>query len=984
MTLSARRLAEIVFELISRPGHEKIRALMYEILVYGLGATSSEIQFERPLPEVRGRLDALLGKTVFEFKRDLRRERPSAEEELGRYLPQRERETGERYIGIATDGAEFRPYETTDGALAPLPVYRPSVDDPGALLVWLDAAVSLQPDLYPVPSVVRIEIGRESLAYRRAIAALGKLWNEVGDRPEVRLKRMLWAEFLSIAYGNHVDADALFLQHTYLTMVAKTIATRVLGVPLPDPRDLLAGRPFQEAGISGAVEADFFDWVLDAPEGPDLVARVSRQVARFRLDGVEHDVLKDLYEGLVDPAERHDLGEYYTPAWLATRICARAIDRPLEQRVLDPACGSGTFLFEAVRRCLRAADEALMAPAEALQCCLEHVIGIDVHPMAVLVARVSYLLALGDEYLQSRDRPIALPVYLGDSLQWNTRRMLAHLDLVIRVPDGPDLYFPESLAEDPRRFDDTVQVMMEFGGQNAPDDAFRAWLDREGVAVGADLDILVATYGHLRDLRQEGRNHVWGYIARNLSRPVWLSSGRQRVDVIVGNPPWVPYRAMTPAVRATFQRECRRRGLWSGGRLATHQDMSAYFFARCAELYLRHGGRIAFVMPYGVLNRAQYAGLRSGRFAAAEVRFSEAWAFDERVQPLFPLPSAALFAERSRAGELPDEIEAWSGQLPRRDAGDDEAVLHLQMRRAPWPGRDRGSNVSPYGRQFKQGATMVPRRLSVVATVESGRLGSNRALPLVESRPGKLDKAPWSHLPLLRQPVEAEFLRPLYLGESVAPYRVLGATLAVVPWDAGRGELLDAAAAMDRGFPALAQWLEKGETLWEEHGRSTLSLLRRWDFMDALNVQMPPAPVRVVYAKAGQALAATIIEDRRAVIDHKLYWAAFRRHSEALYVCALLNSEAVRLRIADLQSRGRWGARDLDKLIFELPIPRFDPRCRLHMDLMRGALEAERIAGTFILPEGIHFITARRLIRRALADSGVSALIDRLVCRLLG
>jgi hypothetical protein len=74
MSLSPRRLAEIVFELVSRPGHEKIRALMYEILVYGLGAASTDIQFERPLPEVRGRLDALLGQTVFEFKRDLRRE----------------------------------------------------------------------------------------------------------------------------------------------------------------------------------------------------------------------------------------------------------------------------------------------------------------------------------------------------------------------------------------------------------------------------------------------------------------------------------------------------------------------------------------------------------------------------------------------------------------------------------------------------------------------------------------------------------------------------------------------------------------------------------------------------------------------------------------------------------------------------------------------------------------------------------------------
>lgn len=983
MPLSPRRLTEIVFELVSRPGHEKIRALMYEMLVYGLGATSTDIQFERHMPEVRGRLDALLGQTVFEFKRDLRRERATAEEELGRYLPQRERETGERFIGIVTDGAEFVPYETTRTGLRALPAYRPSTDDPGALLLWLDAAVSLQPDLYPAPSVVSVEIGRYSLAYRRAIGRLAEMWDTVARRPEVELKRMLWADFLTVAYGGSVDADELFLQHTYLTIVAKTIATRTLGIPLPEPHDLLFGRPFHQAGIAGAVEADFFDWVLDAPGGADLVARVSRQVARFRLDGVEHDILKDLYESLIDPDERHDLGEYYTPEWLADRICGQAVQRPLSQRVLDPACGSGTFLFHAVRRCLAAADEARLSAAEALRLCLDRVVGFDVHPVAVLVSRVSYLLAIGEERLAERDQAISLPVYLGDALQWNTRQMFAHMDVVIRVPDGPDLYFPERLAEEPARFDDTVQLMLDLSDQDAGDEAFHAWLRREGFLSDADMEILVATYGHLRTLRQAGRNHVWGYIARNLSRPVWLSSGQQRADVVVGNPPWLPYRYMTAPVKAKFQRECRRRGLWGGGHMATHHDMSAYFFARCAELYLKPEGTIAFVMPYGALNRTQYARLRSGSFGASEVRFTDAWAFDETVQPLFPLPSSVLFARRSRAGPLPEETLVWAGHLPRRDAGPDEAETALTHRRAPWPGRDRAMERSPYARQFRQGATMVPRRLCTIEPVETGRLGANRAFPLVASRAGKLDKKPWSTVPPLRQPIEADFIRPLFLGESVAPYRILGPVLAVIPWDSASGDLLDAESASERGFPGLANWMETAESLWRQHGRSNMSIVKRWNFVDSLAKQLPPAPVRVAYAKSGQALAAAIVEDRRSVIDHKLYWAPFRRYSEAMYVTGLLNSETVRARIVDLQSKGRWGARDVDKLAFELPIPRFDSRNGLHLELMRAALEAERIANAVDLPREIHFITARRMVRRALVEAGIAGTIDALVARLL-
>ena len=35
-------------------------------------------------------------------------------------------------------------------------------------------------------------------------------------------------------------------------------------------------------------------------------------------------MLKALYESLIDPAQRHDLGESYTPDWLAAKVVARA------------------------------------------------------------------------------------------------------------------------------------------------------------------------------------------------------------------------------------------------------------------------------------------------------------------------------------------------------------------------------------------------------------------------------------------------------------------------------------------------------------------------------------------------------------------------------------------------------------------------------------------------------------------------------------
>ena len=250
------------------------------------------MDFERPAPEVHGRIDALLGRTVFEFKSDLRRETGDAEEELARYLGEREAQTGERFVGIATDGASFVPYELRRGRLRRLPHFTTSTAAPRDVLDWLDAAVAVAADLLPTPEAVARELGRGSLAWQVAREELATIWTEVGEHPDVRLKRGLWSQLLERVYGASVDSDDLFFQHTYLTVVAKTMATHVLGIAMPDPDDLLAGRAFQDAGIGGVVEGDFFDWPLAAERGPELVRRIALQAARFRLRDVQTDVLK--------------------------------------------------------------------------------------------------------------------------------------------------------------------------------------------------------------------------------------------------------------------------------------------------------------------------------------------------------------------------------------------------------------------------------------------------------------------------------------------------------------------------------------------------------------------------------------------------------------------------------------------------------------------------------------------------------------------
>ena len=84
-----------------------------------------------------------------------------------------------------------------------------------------------------------------------------------------------------------------------------------------------------------------------------------------------------------------------------------------------------------------------------------------------------------------------------------------------------------------------------------------------------------------------------------------------------------------------------------------------------------------------------------------------------------------------------------------------------------------------------------------------------------------------------------------------------------------------------------------------------------------------------------------------------------------------------------MQSRGQWGARHFDKVMFNLPIPHFDPSQSLHNELAGAAAEAEQIASAVELPETVKFQRARKLIRDALTDSGVAPRIDELVAQLL-
>ncbi len=977
-----------------RGRHEALRVLVAELLRQGFGAEFDELEHERYLIDNSGRVDVVWGATIVELKSDLRREAADVLARMPDYLADAAGRgaAGRVPVGVATDGATFLAYTLADGALVEIGRYEVEVEHPDRLLSWLDPLLAPVPEVMPTSIAIALAFGRYSLAFGHAHTELSRLWSEIGDHPEVRLKRNLWDGLLRQVYGDDVGSDALFLQHTYLTILVKAIAARVLDLAIDDPAEMLSGRLLADEGIVGAVEADFFDWPLLAHGGDSLVRSVAAGTGRFRLRDVDVDVLKSLYESLIDPDERHDLGEYYTPDWLAARVVEAAIPRPLEQRVLDPSCGSGTFLFHALRRVIAAGREAGLPPAEIVATCAERVFGIDVHPVAVALARVTWLLALGD-LVQDRPPTLSVPVYMGDSMQWSLRPLGATAEVLVDVPpNDPPLRIPAGLASDQNLFERALDELNRGLASLAEPEAIRAAISRAG-ATAEDAAMLARTFAQLKQLYLDGRNHIWTFILRNLLRPVWLSHPDHRADVLIGNPPWIVYRHLSAEMKDRLREALQSYNLWVGGSLATHQDMFALFWARGAERYLRDGGTLALVLPYAALNAPVFAAMRDGSMERVRVAITGGWGL-ERVWPIFGAQSGSsttstcvLFGQRDGAGRPPAEIDRWVGVLPGRDASEAEAAEVLEHMRAPWPRPRTLIAASPYRSRFRQGAMLIPRRFFLVEHATSGRLPSRREAPRLRGRVGSLDKRPWTEVDPPEGPVERAFVRQVALGESVAPYRLLDLATGVVPMR--NGAILTSASADAHGHRALAAWLRDAEAKWNEHsnkaadGLPRVSLSQSLNHLQKLSMQAGRAPLRILYTKAGTRLSACWLADEDVVVDHMAYWSVANSIEEAAYVTAVVNTSVVLDRVRSLQPVGQRDPRHFDNLVWTLPIPEFDANEAVHADLAAAALHAAEVASRVEWPDDAHFTTKRRLIRHALEADGVAQTIERLVDALL-
>ena len=951
----------------------------------------------------RRRIDVEAGSTVVEVKRDLRKGRVKVDalDQLAGYVAKRIEDTGRRYVGVLTDGSEWSCFHLVAGELKEVSaiIVGAGKADLNKLVFWLEGVLATAKGIRPTSGEIAARLGARSSAYALDRATLSALFEANKEAPTISLKRMLWSRLLTSALGTQFDdSDELFIEHTLLVNTAEIIAHAVLGLPVEglNPASLLSGTKFDESGIYGVVESDFFDWVLEVGGGEEFVRALARRLGRFDWSHVEQDVMKVLYESVIGTETRKRLGEYYTPDWLAEAMVERVIDKPLEMRVLDTACGSGTFLFHAIRRYISAAERESTALADILNGVTQHVIGMDLHPVAVTLARVTYLLAIGRERLMNAARStIQVPVYLGDAIQWREQQLDLWTagNLVIHADDRKELFsaelrFPDNLLENAAVFDQLVNEL-----------AARASSKRKGAAVPllnsvyqrlaipqearATID---ATFKTMCRLHDEGRDHIWGYYVRNLARPMWLSRDKNRVDVLIGNPPWLAYRHMTGDMQKVFRRMSEARGLWAGADLATHQDLSALFVVRAAELYLKKGGRFAMVMPNATMDREHYAGFRRGHYedkngaVAADLAFSGSWDL-RRIRPhIFPRGSCVVFGSRCDEGRaMPDTTEYWSGRILGMGTSWSQAQKKI-VRESDLVRRLDRSDLSYYHAAFTQGAIFAPRLAFFVEKQQSSPLGLPAGRIAVISLRSSNEKKPWKALKSLTGVIESEFVRPVLSGESLLPYRVSADVLAVVPCD-GR-QLLSAPAAIEL-HPGLEQWWRHAEALWEQHRSSErLSLFNQVDYQSKLTKQLPVPELRVVYNTSGMHVVAAKVKNRRALVSSDLYWATLASEAEADFLCAILNAPATTAAVRPLMSYGK-DERHIHKHVWQLRIPQFDANDADHQRMVEIARFLEQRVAMYPVNDTLHFAATRRHVREMLEATAEGRELNDLIYEML-
>lgn len=796
-----------------------------------------------------------------------------------------------------------------------------------------------------------------------------------------------------LAHGTDYTADPtayLFALNTHIAIVAKLAA----GLALPTAADLADhsvpveqrirrledGDLFRGAGVLNMLTGqDFFAWYADDAAWPTFAPTLGRMLDS--LSGVDFDMrrktstsLRDLFKGLYmsfAPRElRHALGEFYTPDWLAEHVLDEIAWQP-ENDLLDPTCGSGTFILEALRRRIAA---PAFAGADAATV-LDGLFGLDLNPLAVLSARASLVVFLAN-YLDA-DHPVRLPVFLGDAVNvsletggvFEHRIQTEHGDKTFRVPGHlvrNDAFFA-AFARLRSLVNADLGVLEIFEALSA-EFGFEAWSDE-------DANALLDTVTSLVELHGAGWDGIWASILADR----FAAAAIRPLSHVIGNPPWVKWSHLPPEYAAFIKPDCDALGVfsedaWVGG---IEADISTVITYTAALRWLRDQGTLAFLITGTVFSNESSQGFRRFEIrgtppiplGVSEVEDFKAIAPFEDVSNHTTL----LVFKRGVPTTYPVPYRVWTlparalrSATPYRDAADFRArAISTDLLAESVPGTDAGpwlrgdaTSHALWGHLFGNDGTPAYRArkgittdanglffLNVMGaprTVTSGRRSTKVVRVAIDPNEGR------RAIGAATGDVEDEHLFALLRGAGVMPFAAtVDAAHAVLLPQRGMNGDPDLAV----NAPHAYDFLRPFEDVLKTRGsyRRFQSNHPYWSIW-TVGPDYTFAPYKVAWrempgsrfgaAMVGRAEVAHL-GSRMVVPDHKVYFVPLQTRAEAGYLTALLNAPSVSVAIGAYAAALSLGT----SVVEYLKIPAFDPDDADHRALAALGLAITRRTG---------------------------------------
>ncbi len=934
-------------------------------------------------------------------------------------LAKEERWKEERLLGVAFDGRYFLFIRRVGRWIEeePIPVSVESVERFLLTLEKLTTKAALVPD-----NLIRdFAVGAGSLNYiaSNSIKAFYfALTQNVNERVKVFFEQwaLQFAEVHGAIENKKFDAETLFKSYgfkkdeqkdfnflafffaldTYYGLLMKLLAYQVIGfyalkgvagLPLAEWekldsetfKDKLA--KLEEGGIFRSdpfnirnfLEGDLLSWYLNDWNGPieKAIRGIIERLNQYDPETMElvpdetRDILKKLYQFLVPKQIRHDLGEYYTPDWLAER-CLNQVgygvkERDLlQKRVLDPGCGSGTFLILAIKRAKEHARLKGIDPAETLQQITKNIMGFDLNPLAVISARTNYLLAVVD-LLRYKKGEMTIPIYLCDSINPPSAKHREELfdaetgHYQISTSVGP-FRFPEALIR--KALIQKVTALLEDGVKKKQ--TATQFLER----VHADLKtdekdqkkfdlVLGKTYERLVELEQKGINGIWARIIKNAFAPLFVG----QFDIIVGNPPWVNWESLPQEYRNKTVSIWKRYDLFEHTGLrarlgSAKDDISVLMTYVSIDKYLKDKGKLCFVITQTLFKTVGGGeGFRRFQLGKKGVPFKVLQVDDmTELQPFDSATNrtAVFLAQKGEQTTYPVEYHLWK-KIEKGSIAIDLSWEEVQaktetkyLKAQSIDGSEQGSWISARPKALESLKNVVGK--SAYQAREGTNTGGANGVLWVEIKKSNGKFSTIENLYEIGkkeiQPccaeVESDLIFPLLRGRDITRWNTNPSIQILIPQNlSDPAKAIDAKIIQDK-YPRTLKFLE-----YFEKDLRNRALYKKYlepqgvPFYGIYNIgPYTFAPYKVVWKEQSSEFECAVVSSVNGKViipDHKLMLVPFQDEREAHYVCALLGSTITRFVVQAYTISTQQSTHILDNI----KIPKYDPKNQMHQELAR-------------------------------------------------